>query len=457
MKEPAPAASSPRFPASRPAPWGFVAVLVALGALAAVVGWQTWAGLDHIDRMMADRSRTLYRMVATEVRNVARYGAARLERLDEVLAEVAAGGDVEAVVLARDDGAVRIAHGELPEPLPDYPSDGRSYLLDEPSLLIAGPVRIDTQGCGTCATCSSAADACPAGGGAGGIAGDYEVLLVLDAAPYLTLRRTVWMQAGAGALLVAVLALGLGLYQRQTREAARMRAALAVADERSRSLERLGRVTAGLAHEIKNPIGSLRGFAQLIAEHAAPGSKEAEYAGVMVGELDAITRRIDRLRDFARPSPPALRPARPVEVVRRVAALLEPDLAARSLKLELDLPDPGPEALLDAERFRDVVVNLLINAIEASPAGRRIRVRLVHAPEDDGLLLEVADEGPGIAPEERERVLRPFYSTKPEGLGLGLAVAQQGIEDHGGRLEIDAAPGGGALLRARWPRRANVG
>ena len=457
MKSPSPDAA-PLSPSPRPAPWGFVAVLVALGALGGVVGWQTWAGLDHIDRMMADRSRTLYRMVATEVRNVARYGAARLERLDEVLAEVAAGGDVEAVVLARNDGAIRIAHGELPDPLLDYPTDGRRYVLDEPSLLIAGPVRIDTQGCGTCATCSNAADACPAGGGAGGIAGDYEVLLVLDAMPYLTLRRTVWVQAGAGTLLVAVLALGLGLYRRQTREAARMRAALAVADERSRSLERLGRVTAGLAHEIKNPIGSLRGFAQLIAEHAAPGSKESEYAEVMVGELDAITRRIDRLRDSARPSPPALRPGRPTEVIRRIAALLEPDLAARSLKLELDLPpDPGPEAQLDAERFRDVVVNLVINAIEASPAGKRIRVRLVHEEQDDRLLLEVADEGPGIPPEERERVLRPFYSTKPEGLGLGLAVAQQGLEDHGGRLEIDVAPGGGALLRARWPRRANLG
>jgi two-component system sensor histidine kinase HydH len=178
----------------------------------------------------------------------------------------------------------------------------------------------------------------------------------------------------------------------------------------------------------------------------------------MVGELDAITRRIDRLRDSARPSPPALRPGRPTEVIRRIAALLEPDLAARSLKLELDLPpDPGPEAQLDAERFRDVVVNLVINAIEASPAGKRIRVRLVHEEQDDRLLLEVADEGPGIPPEERERVLRPFYSTKPEGLGLGLAVAQQGLEDHGGRLEIDVAPGGGALLRARWPRRANLG
>ncbi|MBI5491037.1 MAG: hypothetical protein HY905_27145 [Deltaproteobacteria bacterium] len=443
-------------PHSPHSPLPLLAALLALAALAALLAWQTSAGLDHIDRMMAERSRTLYRMVATEVRNVARYGAARLERLDEVLAEIAAGGDVGATVLQKDDGSIRLAHGDLPDPLPDVPRNGRDYVLDEPFLLIAGPVRIDTQGCGSCATCTTETYGC--GGPGGGIAGDYEVLLSLDASPYLVLRRTVWMQAAAGALLLLGLACGLILYRRQTLRTAAMRQALAVADERSRSFERLGRVAAGLAHEIKNPVGSLRGFAQLLAEDAAPGSKQAEYAGLMVAELDGITRRVDRLRDVARPSPPDLRAARPSETIRRVAALLEPDLAARSLKLHLDLPpDPGPEAMLDAERFRDAVVNLVINAIEASPHGAQVTVKLYTRSPGDRLVLEVSDQGPGIAPDDRDRVLRPFFSTKPGGLGLGLAVAQQAFEDHGGSLEIDAAPGGGALLRAVWTRRAGRG
>jgi signal transduction histidine kinase len=448
---------SPRVPALRAAPWGFVAVLVLVAALAAVIGWQTRAGLDNIDRMMAERSRTLYRMVATEVRNVARYGAGRLERLEEVLGEVAASRDVGAVVLEKDDGSIRIARGDLPDPLPAHPADGETHVLDGSVLVLAGPVRIDTQGCGSCPSCGDAHAACPGAAGSG-IAGDYVVLLVLDAGPYLELRRSVWLQAGVGGSLLLALAVGLLLHRRQTREAARMREALAVADERARSLERLSRVAAGLAHEIKNPVGSLRGFAQLLAEHAAPDSKEAEYAGIMVSELDVITRRVDRLRDYARPSPPAWRTAHPVEALRRVAALLAPDLAARSLSLRLDVPpDPGPEATLDPDRFRDVVVNLVMNAIDASPEGAEIVVRLVHREREDRLVLEVADRGPGIPPEERQRVLRPFYSTKPGGLGLGLALAQQGIEDHGGTLEIDAAPGGGALLRAVWPRRADRG
>jgi two-component system sensor histidine kinase HydH len=230
--------------------------------------------------------------------------------------------------------------------------------------------------------------------------------------------------------------------------------ALAVADERARSMERLSRMSAGLAHEIKNPVGSLRGFAQLIAEGADQGSTQQEYAELMVGELDAITRRVNRLRELARPTPPIFEAGDPAAIVRRVATLLTPDLTARELKLDLVLPnEPIAGARLDDERFRDLVVNLVINAIEASPEGAAIEVRLDWERAEDTLVLEVADQGSGIPVEERERCLRPFHSTKPGGMGIGLAVAQQAIEDHGGRLEIDESPSGGALLRARWSRR----
>ncbi|NMC71836.1 MAG: hypothetical protein GYA57_17470 [Myxococcales bacterium] len=449
-------------PLQRPAPWGPAALLLILAGLAAVIVWQTWAGLDHIDRMMGERSRTLYRMVATEVRNVARYGAARLERLDEVLGEIAAGGDVEGVSLTRVAGGVALARGVFPDPLPDLEVDGRTHVLDGEALLLAGPTTIVTQGCGGCATCGAGgADVagephCPAAASTM-LDGDYVVLLAIDARPYLALRRGVWLQALAAVVLLLGLAGGLLAYRAQLRRAARMGEALAVAGERARALERLGRVAAGLAHEIKNPVGSLRGFAQLLAERAGAGSQEAEYARLMVAELDGITRRIDRLRDYARPAPPRFAPARPNDRIRRIAALLEPDLAARRLRLALDLPpDPGPEANLDEERFRDLVVNLLINAIEASPEGGTVTVRLT-ALDGDRLALEVEDQGPGIPPEERERVLRPFHSTKPGGMGLGLAVAQQAVEDHGGRLELGAAPGGGARVRAEWPRRGAGG
>jgi signal transduction histidine kinase len=450
---------------------GPLAVAVPLVALLALLVWQTREGLAHIDRMMEERSETLQRMVATEVRNVARYGAARLARLDDVLAEVAESRDVIGVSLERDDGSIRLAHGTLPASIPVDVAEGEgSYRLQGETILRGGPVRIDVQGCGSCRRCGGEADgaegipgvdqgACMGGAGAGAeLAGDYQVVMALDASPYLALRRMVWFQGGAGLALVLALALALWLFQRQLGRAWGMRQALAVADERARSLERLGLMAAGLAHEIKNPVGSLRGFAQLISERTAEGSPEREYAELMVTELDAIARRVDRLRDLARPTPPRFEPASPGAIIEKVAALLQPDLAERGLKLKLELEQPGPdlEALLDADRFRDLLVNLVINAIEASPAGGTVSVRLDWQRGDDVLVLEVADEGPGIPEAERARALRPFHSTKPGGMGLGLAVAQQAVEDHGGELEIDDRPGGrkGALLRARWPRRA---
>lgn len=426
-------------------------LLVALGC---VLTWQTRVGLDHIDRMMDERSETLQRMVATEVRNVARYGKARVARLDEVLADVAASPDVLGVRLERGDGTVQLSQGDIPSSVPDEVLAGRGHTLQGTVILRGGPVHIETQGCGSCHSCEAACELM----GEHEIAGDYRVVLAIDGRPYLQLRQMVWAQGTAGGVLLLALALSLWLFQRQLERSSSMLSALAVADERARSFERLGRLAGGLAHEIRNPVSSLRGFAQLIAEDVQEGSPSREYAQLMVTELDAITRRVNRLRDLARPTPPAFEAHDPASIVRKVSALLAPDLDAHGLHLELDLPtELGLRAYLDVDRFRDMLVNLVINAIEASPRGGTITVRVAFEEDDGSFVLEVADQGPGIPEEERDRALRPFHSTKPGGMGLGLAVAQQAAEDHGSRLEIADNDGGGALLRVRWPGRTLVG
>lgn len=412
---------------------------------------------------MSDRSATLQRMASTELRNVARYGAARRERLDEVVREISDSKDVEGVLLERDDGQVRFAHGKLPE---DVPKQAGLH-MNGSTLLVTGPVRIETLGClelpsdvpgadpqpACCAADSHEGEHGCAGGAATGLDGAYHVVLALDATPYLRIRRTVQWQGAAGGLVLLALGAALFRHQRQMRRNAEIRQALAIADERARYLERLSLVAGGLAHEMKNPIGSLRGFAQLIGEKMEVGSPEAEYANLMVTELDSITRRVNGLRHFARPTPAQLEAGHPTEIIRRVAVLLGPDIAARKLDLDLDLPpSPGPEAHFDPDRLRDLIVNLITNAVEASPEGGRIRIKLSVEETTDTLRFEVADDGPGIAPEDREGVFRPFYSTKTDGLGLGLALAQRAVEDHRGRLEIDRAPSGGALVRAIWPR-----
>jgi signal transduction histidine kinase len=420
-------------------------------ALAFLIGWQMRSGLEHVDRMMEERSAALHGAAAREIRNVALFGTGRRERLDEVLRAISRSADVDGVLLERRDRSFRIAHGSLPR----TEAPGSGVRLAGETSLVAGPVRIETRGCHAddAHGCTACGPTCPAAGD-GALDGDYRLVVGFAARHFLELRGSVRWQGLAGFLLLVALAAALWLFGRQTSRAGEMRAALALTAERARSLERLTLVAGGLAHEIKNPLGSLRGFAQLIGEAVPPGSKESEYAALMVGELDAINRRVDGLRHFARPSPPVLRACRPAEVVRRVTALLAPDAAARELELAVELEAPDLETLADEERLRELVVNLLINAIEASPPRGVVGVSLRRLDDEAGerFQLEVADQGPGIPPEDRQRVLRPFHSTKL-GLGLGLALAQRAIEDHGGVLEIDQAPGGGALLRARWPRR----
>lgn len=433
-------------------------LFVALGGLSA---WQTWSGVERLERMFADRSLALHRMAADEVRNVARFGTGRSERLDAVLRDMTSGGDVQGALLVRIGGGVRMAHGTLAAFSPGALGEGTGLLRRGEALVVHGPVRITTSGChGGPGGCSQGCGVlCPAASDEG-LDGTYRLMLATDARPYDRLRRTVLWQGLAGLLLLGGLAAALGFAARQARRAADMRQALAVADLRARHHESLSLVASGLAHEIKNPLGSLRGLAQLIVERTTPSSPEGEYASLMVDELDVITRRVDGLRHFSGPTALELRPCRPSDILRRVTTLLSPDATARGLTLDLRVPDPAPpETLADEDRLRDLMVNLIINAIEASPEQGRVRIVLDAGGSGDGdrtihYTLTVADEGPGIPPELRSQVQKPFFTTKARGLGLGLTLAKRAVEAHDGTLEIDQTPEGGALLRARFPRRA---
>jgi len=425
--------------------WGLVAVGVLLAGIVALLGWHFVESRSRISRMMAERSETLTGMVATEVRNVARFGKARLERVDLVLEELAESPDIKGVRLVREDGAVAITHGALSDESPN--ADAGTTLVGS-TLFCTKTFRIETQHCGRCHSCE-----CDLSAGVE-LDGTYRVTLAVDATPYQALERAVWVQGGVGAALVLLLIVALWLLRRQAVSAAQMGRALAVAEERGRSSERLGLLAGGLAHEIKNPVGSLRGFAQLIVEHAGTASKVEEYAEVMVAELDGLTRRVDRLRDLARPDPPRFENGRPGQVVRRVVSLLKPDARARDVTFDLDVPaDDGPEIAMDRERLRDLVVNLIMNALEASPEGGVVRIGVRAGAAEGGALIEIDDDGPGIEKEERDRALRPFHTTKATGLGLGLTVAQQAAEDHGGTLELGEGARGGLSVRVQLWRK----
>lgn len=240
--------------------------------------------------------------------------------------------------------------------------------------------------------------------------------------------------------------LGTVLIVRDMREIRAMEEAL----ERSRRHAALGRMAAGIAHEIRNPLGTLRGFAQYFAKLGEKDPHAKEYAELMVGEVDRLNRTISALLQFARPREPEPADIDLGDLLQRTARLQQDDLAARNLTFRLDPPTEGISFMADSDLLTQVLINLLQNAQAASEPGGEIR--LGARAQDAEIRFWVEDTGKGMTPEEQARMFDPFFTTRKTGTGLGLAMVQQIVEQHGGRIEVKSAPQKGSRVEIILPR-----
>ncbi len=244
-------------------------------------------------------------------------------------------------------------------------------------------------------------------------------------------------------------------YQRTLEEDAR----------RTERLARLGTLVAGLAHEVKNPLGGIKGAAQLLALRLKDRPDVAEYTDVIVRETNRLSRLVDELLMVGSPRPPELVPLNIHRVIRDVLALVQPELDAAGIRLRVEFDPSLPDAWGDSAQLTQVFLNLLKNAIEAMrgmtrDGGHTLRVltrmetdfHLVRREDGIGkfLRVEIADTGPGT-PAAGERVFEPFYSTKPRGTGLGLAICQRIVAGHGGSIRLENGPHGGAVSTVNLP------
>jgi two-component system sensor histidine kinase HydH len=218
---------------------------------------------------------------------------------------------------------------------------------------------------------------------------------------------------------------------------------------RSERLASVGELAAGVAHEIRNPLSSIRGFAQLFRKRFAEGSEDRRFAEVMVHEVDRLNRVIVNLLDFARPKDPVLRHMRPREMVDHAVDLLRRDAEARGVTMKAD--GDVPPQWFDPDQMTQALLNLLLNSLEAASEGGEVRVNVKATPEDAAWLLEVSDTGPGIPRELVPRLFDPFFSTKERGTGLGLAMVHRIVENHGGKIEVASEPGRGTRFIVRFP------
>lgn len=241
-----------------------------------------------------------------------------------------------------------------------------------------------------------------------------------------------------GAASLALVLVALGLWRFSLREE-RLKAAV----ERDRRLAALGEMAAVLAHEIRNPLASMKGHAQLLAEGLAEGAPERGKADRVVAEAKRLEELTSDLLSFVRSKQVERREVAPAEVLAAAAR----DVDGTRLELESErAPATWP---LDPHLMQQALGNLLRNALQASSDGEPAGAE-VHQ-EGGELVFRVWDRGEGVLEADRERIFEPFYTTRTRGTGLGLAVARRIVTLHGGRVEVGEREGGGAVFRVAIP------
>jgi two-component system sensor histidine kinase HydH len=217
---------------------------------------------------------------------------------------------------------------------------------------------------------------------------------------------------------------------------------------RAEQLKTLGEMAAGMAHEVKNPLAAIRSSAQILTERGS--GKEAQFAGIIVGEVDRLNRVVNEFLDYARPAPLKREPALLSGLLDSCLELLGPVIRQAGIAVTRTYPEGEAKANADPNQLRQVFMNLILNAAQATARGGEIKLKV--AQDGAGTRVVVADSGPGIAPDRLKRAFDPFYSTKPGGTGLGLPIAQRIVSEHGGRLRLESRPGEGTTATVILPR-----
>ncbi len=226
---------------------------------------------------------------------------------------------------------------------------------------------------------------------------------------------------------------------------------------RSDRLASLGTLIASLAHEIRNPLVSIKTFTQLLPERIDDSEFRDYFLKVASGEIDRLTSLINELLGFAKPSEPNLKEEDVTTIIDRMEVLVSTEARKKDIKITKNYAPHLPQVFIDAEQIKQVLLNILLNAIQAIEGHGEIWIetRIVRATRDDKreefLQIEIRDTGVGIAPENLDHVFDPFFSTRPEGSGLGLAISHQIVHEHGGFIDLESEVGKGTSFRIHFP------
>jgi len=231
--------------------------------------------------------------------------------------------------------------------------------------------------------------------------------------------------------------------------------------QRAAQLSFVGELAAGLAHEIKNPLAGIQGGVDILIRRRDKNDPEREALEGMRHEVQRIDTTVRALLDRARPRLVSVRASSLTEIVRRAVNLARAQVTNatnrdRGISIEFDPPDDPVTIHIDPAQIEDAVLNLIINAIEATNGEGEVTIRVArseyHAEEFEGeATVEVSDDGRGISEEDLTRIFNPFFTTRPGGTGLGLPAVRRIARAHGGRVDVSSSPGKGSTFTIRLP------
>ncbi len=227
-------------------------------------------------------------------------------------------------------------------------------------------------------------------------------------------------------------------------------------EQRMRESERLaaiGRMAGGVAHEVRNPLSSIKGLALLLRNKFADGSRERDTADLLIQETERMNRTITEMLGFTRPPALRLDSVDMVALLRRCLELVKSEAEEGGVTTSLEAPPELPHIQADADRLQQVLMNVFLNGLQAMEQGGRLAVRADLADSGRALAIRVTDTGKGIPPEMLSQVFFPYFTTKQGGSGIGLAISQKIVADHHGMIEVESEPGQGTTVVIHLPFR----
>lgn len=250
----------------------------------------------------------------------------------------------------------------------------------------------------------------------------------------------------------AIAGLAGALFGRELR--ARQRAEdMRIQLERTQKLSLVGQIAAGMAHEIKNPLASIKGAVEIVVDESNAPEEREEFRGIIFKEIKRVNNSLTDFLEFARPGETRFARVCLTEVIRASLRQLQSQAKKAGIQIEADLSE-SVFVNADEEKLHQVLLNLILNSIEASAPDTTILLSLTTDPTTRSAKIIIADNGSGIGPEQLPRIFEPFYTTKSSGTGLGLAIARSIIERHSGQIEIEAREPQGVQVTILLPQHS---